>query len=248
MNLDVVLIDTISPDGGMSTFRITPKLAHQRVLIDRYRDIQPDHFGDEIDIGGTRVYNSAECSLVRADSRLRAFHQQDHGFSFQFEHMGVPVGPTREGHAGQYNLVLPIGFRLTDFRIVDPYDTKHDDVRQKKLFQYSVVWDKECRVQLVEMTLRSNRGSFSFIVHGSATLVDAESTQEFVKADESEWRVSSLTNHYMLKEEGKRVLATELGRKLDWLHLKPNILEIGLNLNAILTSCHEAFKKKTAKE
>lgn len=187
MNLDIVLIDTLTPDGVITSFKVTPKLQHQRVLIDRYRDIYPDKFGEELDLGGTRIYNSQECSILRTDTRLRAFAAgDDDKFSFQFEHMGIPIGPSREAHGGIYNLVLAPGFRLIDFRIVDPYDHKHEDIRHKKEFQYDVIWDKECKVQLVEMDLRSNRGSFSFIAHGVSVLVDSPGEHTFVEAQKSE--------------------------------------------------------------
>jgi len=244
MYLDIVLIDTLTPDGVMTSFKVTPKHQHQRVLIDRQRDIYPDRFGDELDLGGTRIYNSQECSILRTDTRLRAFVASDHTFSFQFEHMGIPIGLSRESHGGIYNLLLAPGFRLVDFCIVDPYDHKHEDIRQKKQFKYDVIWDKECKVQLVEMNLRSNRGSFSFIVHGEAVLVDSPGEHNFVEAKESGWQVSKLTNKHMLRDDGKQVLAKELAKKVDWIDLKPNVFGIGININEILKSCFKVFKRK----
>ncbi len=244
MNFDIVLIDTLTPDGVMTSFKVTPKDQHQRVLIDRYRDIYPDRFGDELDLGGARIYNSQECSILRTDTRLRAFNAGDSTLSFQFEHMGIPVGPSRQAHGGIYNLVIAPGFRLVDFRIVDPYDQKHEDIRQKKQFQYNVIWDKECKVQLVEMDLRSNRGSFSFIAQGEAVLVDSPGEHNYVEAQESEWRVSNLTSHSMLRGGGKKVLSKELAKKVDWIELKPNIFGLGININEILKTCFKVFKRK----
>ena len=244
MNLDIVLIDTLTPDGVLSSFKVTPKHQHQRVLIDRYRDVYPDKFGEEVDLGGTRIYNSQECSILRTDTRIRAFDEQEHGFSFQFEHMGIPVGSSREARAGIYNLVLAPGFRLVDFRIVDPYDQKHEDIRQKKQFRYNVIWDKECKVQLVEMDLRSTRGSCSFIAQGSTVLVDLPVDHDYVEADDSDWRISNLTSHYMLGEDGKKALANELAQKVDWIDLKPNIFGIGININEILKGCFKVFRRK----
>ncbi len=86
MNLDIVLIDSITPDGVLTSLKVTPK-EHRRVLIDRFRNVYPERFAEEMDLGGTRIYNSQECSVVRADSRLRAFRTYGNEFSFQFEHM-----------------------------------------------------------------------------------------------------------------------------------------------------------------
>ena len=135
MNLDIVIIDTLTPDGVMTSFKVTPEQKHKRVLIDKFRDIHPDKFGNELDLGGARIYNSQECSILRTDTRLRAFDSSDHKFSFQFEHMGIPIGPSNRAHGGIYNFILAPGFRLVDLFIVDPYDDKHEDIKHKKQFQ-----------------------------------------------------------------------------------------------------------------
>lgn len=248
MNLDIVLIDTLTPDGVITSFKITPKYQYQRVLIDRYRDIYPDRFGNELDLGGVRIYHSQDCSILRTDTRLRSFEADDHKFSFQFEHMGIPIGPSRDAHGGIYNLVLAVGFRLTDFRIVDPYDHTHEDISHKKEFKYSVIWDQECRVQLVEMYLRSNRGSFSFIAQGSAVLADSPGEHNFVQSEEYDWKVSDLISHHMLRDQGKKVLAKEIAEKVDWIDLKPNIFGIGININNILKDCLKVFSRKVGKQ
>lgn len=48
----------------------------------------------------------------------------------------------------------------------------------------------------------------------------------------------------MLRDDGKKVLAKELAKKLDWIDLKPNIFGIGININEILKSCFKVFKRK----
>jgi hypothetical protein len=244
MNLDIVLIDSITPDGVLTSFKITPKEQHRQVLVDRFRDIYPERFAEEMDLGGTRIYNSQECLVVRSDSRLRSIHTRGSEFSFQFEHMGIPIGPSRESHGGIYNLVLPPGFRFTDFRIVDPYDKAHAEITEKKQFHYIVVWDRECKVQLVEMDIRSNRGSFSFIANGTAVLVDTPGEHQYVPSDESEWRISNITGHYLLSGDAKKALAKQLAEKMDWIDLKPNIFGIGININEIVKSCMRVFRRK----
>lgn len=237
MYLDIALIDALTPDGILTSFRVTPKERNHRVVADRYRDIYPEKSNKEFDIGGIRIYNSEDCSILRTDTHLRAFRQINNGYSFQFEHMGIPLCPIREDHHGFYNLIFPPGFRLIDLKIVDPYDENHSDVDQKKEFQHSVIWDKECKVQLIEMELRSNRGSFSFIAKGTFVLVDSSNEQEFINAQGSDWSVSTIINHDDLKDwlknDGKQCLIDQILEKIDWLELKPNICGFGINFNNV---------------
>lgn len=248
MNLDLVLIDTLTPDGVLTSFKITPQNELHRVVIDRYRDIYPDKFGNEIDLGGTRVYNSEVCSIFRTDTKLRSFSLKNNTISFQFEHMGIPLGPSSQAHGGLYNFLLAPGFRLNSFRIVDPYD-KREGITEKRQFRYETIWDEESRTQLVEMDLSSNRGSFSFIVHGSAVLVDTPGEHNFVESQISDSGVRIASNwhvdNYLLPGKEKSQLTNIIADKLDWVELKPNICGVGVNLNEILKSCILAFKRKT---
>ena len=150
MNLDIVIIDTLTPDGILSSFKVAPIHENQRVLIDKYRDIYPDKFNEEVDLGGTRIYNSKECLIFRTDTHLRAFNEVDSTFSFQFEYMGIPIGPSREGHGGIYNFILAPGFRLIDFCIVDPFDYKHKDIRQKNNFNTMLFGIRNARFNLLK--------------------------------------------------------------------------------------------------
>lgn len=252
MNLNIVQIDTLTPDGILTSFKITPKQKHKRVLIDRVRDIRPDRFGDELDLGGTRIYNSKECSILRTDTGLRTFDANEKDISFQFEHLGIPLGPSNRGNGGIYNFILAPGFRLIDLYIVDPYDNNHENIKQKKQFEYKVIWDNECKMQLVEMFLRSNRGSFSFIVCGSFALTDSGIEHNFLEAQESDRKVSEITSGFLLKkmlqDDGKKILAKGLSKKLDWLELKLTFCGLGLDLRKILQDCSKVFKRKIEKD
>jgi hypothetical protein len=120
----------------MTSFKITPQSPNESVIIDKLRDIHPEKFGDELDLGGTRIYNFEKCSMTHSVTKPRKFETHNDIFSFSFDHRGIPIG-----NGGIYNLILPPGLRLTDFRIVDPYDSKHKDIREKKEFKYEVIWD-----------------------------------------------------------------------------------------------------------
>jgi hypothetical protein len=248
MYLDIVLIDVLTPAGILTSYKVRPKYHPRGVVVDRLRDIYPERFSDDgLDIGGTRIYNASTCSIEKMSAHIRAFEvkEADCSFSFQFEHMGIPIGPSREAHGGIYNSVLSPGWRLREIWIVDPYDHKHPSVKSKKQFRYQVIWDTQCKTQMVEMEMRSGRGSFSFIVAGIASLVATDpGTVKYVEASESEWGISRLSDTHLLDEKGKKRLAEELAEKANWLELKPNIFGLGINLNKIIRDSIHYFQRK----
>lgn len=248
MYLEIVIIDILEPDGLLCTYKIRPKTREDRVVIDHLTDIYPERFNnDDLDLGGTRIYNSSGCSIERLAVKIRAFSSTDNKIDFRFEHVGIPLGPSRESHGGIYNFLLSPGWRLTEFYLSDPYDKKYEDIKKKKQFKYQATWDKECNVQLVNMDLRSGRGSFSFIASGSAMLFDSVNEQSFIEADESDWAVSRITDNHLLDGNGKKALAIDIAEKSDWLELKPNVFGIGINLNQIVKDSISAFKRKLQK-
>lgn len=243
MYLDIVLIDTPTPDGILTTFRIIP--THASLVTDKLHDIHPEYkTGGEMDIGGIRIYDSKNCEINRIESSIRALQTNDSGeFSFQFEHMDVPIGA-----GGIYNLILPPGYRLIDFRIVDPYDTEHTDIHQKKQFEYKILWDRLCKIQLVEMQLRSRHGTFSFIVDGCAILVDVERINNYKYIDAEELN-SGICNIYelnrLLGDEGKNTLVGQLANKwLKWLEFKPSFCGFSVNINEIIKDYIKNFKRR----
>jgi len=244
MNLDIVIIDYLDIDGVLYSYKITPKTKRERVRIDRLIDIFPDfHRRREIDIGGIRIYNSESCSIALDETKLRSVSTTEDSIAFQFEHIGIPIGSSREGHGGYYNLILPPNFRLTDIHLVDPYDSKHERIEDKKHFQYDVYWDTSCNTNLVTMMLRSGRGSFSFIAKGSAQIFDKEKGK-FVDSIETEYGIARISNYHILDDNAKKILTDNIAEKADWLELKPNIFGVGVNLNKIIKDAIKAFKRK----
>lgn len=251
MNLDIVLIDFLSPDGILTTYKVKPKYHPRGVVVDRLRDIYPDRFSeDDLDLGGTRIYNASNCYIEKQSTRIRAFKLDttEQCFSFQFEHMGVPIGPSRKGHGGIYNFVLSPRWRLHEIWVVDPYDKKHTSIESKKQFEYRVIWNTQCNTQMIYMDMRSGRGSFSFVIIGKASIVGTDyESSEYVEADESEWGISELSNIHILDKNGEKCLAKELTQKANWLELKPNIFGLGINLNQIIQDI-KLFGNKVRKE
>lgn len=80
MDLDIVLIDMLRPDGGLTTYRVLPTTGSRGLTMDRLRGIHPERFGDaDLDIGGTRIYNASRCSIDKITSRLGAFELEADG-------------------------------------------------------------------------------------------------------------------------------------------------------------------------
>ena len=248
MYLDIVLIDVLDPDGVLRTYKIKPKDKNDRVIIDRIRDVYPEHFdSDELDMGGNRIYNSSQCKIETQAAKLRNFKHINNSIFFQFEHMGIPLGPSREAHGGIYNFLLAPGWRLSELYISDPFDKTNENLKNKKQFRYSPSWDSTCSVQLIDMELRSGRGSFSFIVSGVASLAESDD-DKFIDSYKSDWKITNLMNNHLIDEQGKKVLSKELAEKADWLELKPNIMGIGINFNQIIKDSIATFRRKMQKE
>lgn len=250
MYLDILLIDLLTPDGVLTSYKVKPKQPAGRVVVDRLRDIWPERFAEtDADVGGTRIYDARTCYIERHTARIRSFqlNEGDLCFDFQFEHMGIPVGPIDDAHRGYYNLLLAPGWRFREIRIVDPYDRKQNLIEKKRQFGYELFWDTKAKASVVEMELRSRRGSFSFVAHGTAslTLTDPEGAS-YADALEVEDAVSRLSGYPLPDDEGRRCLAEKIGEKADWLELKPSIFGLGVNLNQIISDSLASLKHRLA--
>lgn len=250
MYLDIVLVDYLSPDGVLTTYRVTPKDINEKVVIDRVTDIDSSFMSpDSLNLGGARVYNSSSCSIQFQEAKLRRFGviENENTISFGLEHLGIPVGSQRQGRGGYYHFVLPPSLRLTELHIVDPYDNSHRDPTQKKHFQYDVFWDKSCNTSLATMFLTSGRGTFSFILLGKAKLYDSVNTSGYLSARESAHAVTELLNHPSISPYIQNAFAEDIARKSEWLELKPNFFGIGFNLNAIIRDSIRSFQSRIKK-
>lgn len=251
MYLDIVLIDQVDIKGILTTYRITPNQHYGSVVIDRIVDIDRNFSSpDSVNIGGTRIYNSSSCAIYKQQTKPRTFRidEDNKELTFALSHMGVPLGASRDAHGGYYNLVLPPGFRFTDLHIVDPYDNKNDEVIKKKHFRYQSYWDKSCNTSLVNMDLRSGRGSFSFMLLAKAKLYQGEEDTVYYPSTISDYALTNITSIPILGKEATRTLGDNLAAGSEWLELKPNIMGIGLNLNKIISDSIRVFQKKLKQE
>ena len=247
MYLAVVLIDYISPDGVLTTYRITPLGNHDSVVIDRLRDIDIEFDSvDSINVGGARVYNASTCSIQIQQTKLRKYrvNESETAIHFHLEHMGIPVGSPRQGSGGFYNLVLPPNFRFSELHIVDPYDKTHSEVKQKRHYQHDTFWDTTCNTSLTTMRLSSRWESFSFMLLGTARVFEPAKASEYLDCRDSTYAVSGLLDYGILSPKARKAIADDIADKSEWLELKPNIAGVGINLNAIIRDSIEAFQRK----
>lgn len=250
MYLDIILIDYIDLNGVLTTYRVTPKMQNDKVVIDKLDDIDINYIcSDSIDIGSARIYNSSNCSIQVQKSKIKKFSidQASKSIFFSIEHKGIPVGSQRHGRGGYYNFILSPGFKFTNLHIVDPYDNSQREIERKKHFQFDVIWDTSCHTSLAKMFLTSSRGTFSFLLLGNAMLYEQANELAFLRASESQVAVSGILDYQFLCKNDRQALANDIAQKINWLELKPNFMGIGINLNAIIEDSINAFQRKISK-
>lgn len=248
MYLEVAVIDYLNVDGKLTNFNITPKDLNSRVIVESLSIAQRLRSRPNKSFGGTMIYNSDQCKIRKIETQLRSFTQTSTSniVSFQFNHKNLPLGPSNRGNGGLWNFLLPPRWRLRDLRVVDPYDNTSEIMSEKREFRYSVYWDEEYDTQMIEMELRSNRGSFSFEVMGTMSLIDTdESEVHYVPSITTGNAVEKLEDIRILDNGGILILASQLAEKAKWFELKPNFFGIGLNINAIIESIDSYIARLT---
>lgn len=214
MNLSIVLTDFIDTQGILKTYRFVPTNEYNKVVVDKLGDICADVKGNtDKDIGLLRIYNSDKCQLLSTKCKIRNFSYNLGQMSFGFEHMYIPVEFSNYGGCGFYNFILPIGYRFTELHIVDPFDKKNKNIKEKKHFKYDVFYDLEKKLQVVQMELWSGRGSFSFYITGKASM-------ESVNADFIDYKEQNI----YLDDDIREFFFDEGIKKSFWRHLKESVI------------------------
>lgn len=232
MNLSIVLNDFLGTDGTLKTYRFIPINAYNKVVVDRIADIHLDVKGNtDKDVGLLRIYNSDKCQLNTTNCKIKNFVFEKGGIGFQFEHMYVPIETSNYGSCGIYNFILPFKYKLTKLHIVDPFDKTNTELEFRKHFKYQLYWDAEKNLQIVQMQLRSRRGSFSFIVKGNAMLSDESCL--FLDCIESEIALDENIDNCLFDEEIKKSF---------WQSFKESII-FEPNFNGIGIDFKKLFKK-----
>lgn len=232
MNLSIVLTDFIDNTGVLRTYRFVPVNPYNKVVVDRIEDIYTDVKGNTgKDMGRVRIYNSDKCELISTKCKIKNFSIDKFGkIHFCLEHINVPVESSKTGSCGIYNFVLPVGYKLTELHIVDPFD-KSSPIKNKKHFKYDVFYDDESKLQIVEMQLRSRWESFSFILKGEAS--NELYLNEFIDYEEQK---------IYLDKDIREFIFDQGIRKSFWqsfkesLLMQPNFNGIGIDLKTLFSS------------
>lgn len=232
MNLSIILTDFIDVQGVLKTYRFVPINQCNRIVVDRLGDICTDVKGNtDKDIGLLRVYNSDKCQLLLTQCKKKNFSCFSNQISFGFEHMYIPVESSDSGGCGFYNFILPIGYRFTELHIVDPFDKKGKEIKEKKHFIYDVFYDPEKKMQVVQMQLRSGRGSFSFYLTGKAST-------ENVNTGFIDYKYQDI----QLDADIREFFFDEGIKKSFWKHLKESVI-LEPNFNGIGIDLKKLFRK-----
>lgn len=121
-------------------------------------------------------------------------------------------------------------YRLTELHIVDPFNN-NKSLKKKKHFKYDIFYDCESHIEVVQMQLRSPRGSFSFILKGDAV----------IDIDENKF-IDYREQHIYLDEDIQDFYFDDGIKKSFWKNLKESIL-LELNFNGIGIDLKKLFGK-----
>ena len=232
MNLSIILTDFMDVQGVLKTYRFVPTNQCNRIVVERLGDIYTDVKGNtDKDIGLLRIYNSDKCQLLLTQCKIKNFSCYSNQISFGFEHMYIPVESSDSGGCGFYNFILPIGYRFTELHIVDPFDKKGKEIKEKKHFIYDVFYDSEKKMQVVQMQLRSRRGSFSFYLTGKASIENVST--DFVDYECQDIQLDADIREFFFDEGIKKSF---------WKHLKESVI-LEPNFNGIGIDFKKLFKK-----
>lgn len=182
MFLDILICEFLKQNGELDTLMFKPRAGTwgSSVVVDHRYDIDPRFKRPgSFDMGPFRIYAQGEyCDVhqlrTRLDaSRFRCSSDRQH-IEFSIEHLGIPVGSIKESRHGYYSVVFPQGYSLTDLHVLDPYRVGHE-------FERHVLWDTKRQRHVVQVELRSGRGSFSFSL--SAQLRRSDGSNSFQSTD-----------------------------------------------------------------
>lgn len=232
MYIATVIFDFINPEGIINSVKVNSKDNNDHIIIDRYEDIVKDEIYSNNDLSGTRIYNIEDCKINISESKIKSFKKEKSKFSFELEHMGIPLSPNYNYTRGYYNLVLPARYKFTKLVIADPYSAG-EKIKDKKQFKFNLKHDLKLDTQLVAMELRSSRDTFSFILSAEAELLtDLEiENGKAVKFESKEDVLSENKYHHIGKDQ---FLPDFVDKLLEIIDIKPNFFGLGVNLNELI--------------
>ena len=204
MWFDCVVIDNIFIDGRLETYHIRAS-DNKAFPVDKLEDI--DHSYREassVDRGTLRIYEPGRVVTQVLKSKLRNVAGNDKEFLVQFDHFAIPVT------FGYYEALFPIGWRLAEINIYDPYSDGNDPSAKRPYRNVRLGWDPTRRVSFAQILLQSKRDTFSLGV--IARLVPADAQEQFLEAERSLSVVFTEPRHngHFLEESYKKAADTVL--------------------------------------
>lgn len=175
-------------------------------------------------------------SVLSTQCKIKNFTYYTNQISFGFEHMYIPVESSSSGNCGFYNFILPIGYRLKELHIVDPFDQNKKELAEKKHFKYDVFYDPYKKLQVVQMQLRSRRGSFSFYLAGKAG-IENDSTG-FIDCEYQDIQLDADIYESFFDEGIKKSFWKNLKESVI---LEPNFNGIGIDLKKLFRNKKKIF-------
>jgi hypothetical protein len=218
---DTVIVDYLSLDGTLTTYSITPKEADKRVVSARLQDIDSAHeVPNAVDIGSVRLYDSSAYTIQILEAKLskQNFSLDNDVISFSWEQMNIPLRTVQDRkYKGNYDFILPTGFRFTELHIVDPYDKSSKEIEQKKHFRYNIQWDTKCNTSLVSMELSSKLSEFSFVLAGKAKIFTPDNNDGYLPVAISDsvitMGVMPLLNNQNMQEQARSKIVGDILEK-----------------------------------
>lgn len=116
MFLGMAIFETLSEDGDLNSYIMTPSQPDARLIADDHRDVDHHALRGGIDIGHLRIYAAQEgvgFKFVASHLAGRAFERMGNQITLNLIHRDVPMPHNR---AGSYGILLPKNF-LGDARL-----------------------------------------------------------------------------------------------------------------------------------
>lgn len=204
MNLQFVLMDLITKDGKLKTYRFQPIHQWISILVDRLDDIVIDDKSRmDRDAGLLRIYNSNKCSLSTTKCKLKNFEKFNDCITASFEHLYMNVG-SGGGAGACYSFMLPISYKFTSLSIKDPYN--------KENYIYNIYHDSNLHLQIVQLIMQPSNNYCSFTLSFQAAI--ETSPANFLDSSESQIKLDAHLQDFFFDDGIKKAFIKHMKKAL----------------------------------
>jgi hypothetical protein len=245
MYLAIALVDYLDLKGNLQTTKVISNQNNRNGSVNNLEDIFPG--GNKESLPGTGspgAHLLSNCKVRTTEEHASYFQSEQDMIEFKFDHTEVPLLPVYDYTMGLYNLILPVNFALTELSISTPAAELNGDTVEQEPFQYSILWDKHYRTQLVRMELRSEKGSVSFTVKGKARLALQDDPVPPLKSTKISEDIIKNIDLWGFDQQAKEIVLHDLEQKIDWLKVKPNFFGLALNYYQIIRDATDLLKAR----